>query len=96
MTNYLPHPSSWRADRSAVMTQRVGESPKALAVSFNSSDCPDIWRLSNGDYVVIGTDVTDDYSNRMPVEAGCGPHEKIVMIPAVSFHSAANAVARSR
>lgn len=42
--------------------------------------CPDLWELSDGNFAVIGTDITSD-AGLLPADAGCGPHERIVRIP---------------
>ena len=44
-------------------------------------NCPDIWELSDGDFAVIGIDITDATKARLPATAGCGPDERIVRIP---------------
>ena len=43
--------------------------------------CPDIWELSNGDFAVIGIDITDAARAKLPPSAGCGPDKRIVRIP---------------
>lgn len=42
--------------------------------------CPDLWELENGDFAVIGTDITE-LAGKLPPEAGCAPHERIVRVP---------------
>ena len=46
----------------------------------NTYGCPDIWELENGDFAVIGTDMTA-HANKLPPTAGCAPEERIVRIP---------------
>jgi hypothetical protein len=43
--------------------------------------CPDIWELDNGDFAVIGTDITEASAKHLPPTAGCGPAERIVRLP---------------
>jgi len=43
--------------------------------------CPDIWELADGDFAVIGTDITDTAAPKLPPTAGCGPGERIVRLP---------------
>ena len=43
--------------------------------------CPDIWQLDNGDFAVIGMDITDAAASKLPPTAGCGPDERIVRLP---------------
>jgi hypothetical protein len=42
--------------------------------------CPDIWELDNGDFAVIGTDITE-HAGKLPPTAGCAPDERMVRIP---------------
>jgi len=42
--------------------------------------CPDIWELDDGDFAVIGIDMTDE-AGKLPPTAGCGPNERIVRLP---------------
>ncbi len=46
----------------------------------NTVGCPDIWELDNGDFAVIGADITDA-AGVLPPTAGCGPDERIIRIP---------------
>jgi len=43
--------------------------------------CPDIWELDNGDFAVIGKDITDVSTAHLPPTANCGPDERIVCVP---------------
>jgi len=43
--------------------------------------CPDIWELASGDFAIIGIDITEDARRHLPPTAGCGPDERIVLIP---------------
>jgi hypothetical protein len=47
----------------------------------NAEGCPDVWRVSGGDYAVIGLDVTESVDRPLPKTASCGPDERIVLIP---------------
>lgn len=42
--------------------------------------CPDIWELENGDFAVIGADITN-LTPQLPPSANCGPDERMVRIP---------------
>jgi len=42
--------------------------------------CPDIWELDNGDFAVIGIDITE-HAGKLPPTAGCAPDERMVRIP---------------
>jgi hypothetical protein len=50
-----------------------------MTIALNG--CPDIWELANGDFAVIGIDITDAAASKLPPTAGCGPDERIVRIP---------------
>lgn len=46
----------------------------------SGSACPDILELANGDFAVIGADITTA-ANQLPPGSGCGPGERMVRIP---------------
>ncbi len=50
--------------------------------------CPEIWELDNGDYAVVGTDVTSDARGLLPDPSLLGDDEKIVTIPRAVLMSA--------
>lgn len=61
--------------------RRVGPDPHANgAQTIALQNCPDIWELESGDFAVIGINITE-VADRLPVTAGCGPDERIVLIP---------------
>ena len=61
--------------------KRIGADPHANgAKSAGCRGCPDIWELENGDFAVIGADITN-LTAELPPSAGCGPDERIVRIP---------------
>jgi hypothetical protein len=43
--------------------------------------CPDILELKNGDFAVIGSDITAEAAGELPPGSGCGVGERIVRIP---------------
>lgn len=43
--------------------------------------CPDIFELSDGDFAIIGIDMTDAMRGHLPADASCGPDERIVRVP---------------
>ncbi len=66
---------------SELFRRRIGPDPHANgAESIAAMNCPDIWELANGDFAVIGIDMTDA-KGRLPETASCGPDERIVRIP---------------
>ena len=61
--------------------KRLGPDPHANgAQTFACRGCPDIWELADGDFAVIGTDITFAAGD-LPPSASCGPDERIVRIP---------------
>ncbi len=62
--------------------RRLGPDPHANGASTPAlQNCPDIFELENGDFAIIGIDMTADGRPRLPPSAGCGPDERIVWIP---------------
>ena len=62
--------------------RRIGPDPHANgAKTYACHGCPDIWELDGGDFAVIGSDITDDASDKLPPSASCGPDERIIRIP---------------
>ena len=43
--------------------------------------CPDIFELENGDFAIVGRDVTTTVITELPPGATCGPDERIIVIP---------------
>jgi hypothetical protein len=61
--------------------RRLGPDPHANgARTYGCSGCPDIWELENGDFAIIGTDITA-VADKLPASASCGPDERMVRIP---------------
>lgn len=61
--------------------RRIGPDPHANgAQTIALENCPDIWELESGDFAVIGINITK-LATHLPPSAGCGPDERIVLIP---------------
>ena len=61
--------------------RRIGPDPHANGAQTPSlQGCPDIFELSDGDFAIIGVDITG-LASKLPPTAGCGPDERIVKIP---------------
>jgi len=45
------------------------------------STCPAVFISENGDFVIVGTDVTTELKKNLPIDSGCASYEKIVKIP---------------
>ncbi|HEV2691811.1 MAG TPA: hypothetical protein VG347_02840, partial [Verrucomicrobiae bacterium] len=53
--------------------RRIGQDLHASGQKCSgTSGCPDIWELEDGDFAVIGTDITDAATSQLPPTAGCG------------------------
>lgn len=62
--------------------RRLGPDPHANGAQTAAlSGCPDIFELASGDFAIIGIDITEASANRLPPTAGCGPDERIVLVP---------------
>jgi len=62
--------------------KRIGPDPHENgARTIACRGCPDIWELENGDFAVIGIDITAAAVPKLPSTAGCGPDERIVRLP---------------
>ncbi len=62
--------------------RRLGPDPHAggtLTVALRG--CPDIFELESGDFAIIGIDITESSAKHLPPSAGCGPDERIVLVP---------------
>jgi len=62
--------------------KRIGPDPHANgALTPCLKGCPDILELNDGDFAVIGQDITAEAIAHLPSSAGCGPDERIIRIP---------------
>jgi hypothetical protein len=62
--------------------RRLGPDPHADgARTPGARGCPDVFELENGDFVVIGRDITEAATGQLLPGASCGPDERIVVIP---------------
>ena len=62
--------------------RRLGPDPHAGGVlTIALRGCPDIFELGSGDFAVIGIDITESSVKHLPPSAGCGPDERIVLVP---------------
>jgi hypothetical protein len=62
--------------------RRIGPDPHANgARTVAVNGCPDIFELESGDFAVIGIDITAAAVPKLPQTAGCGPDERIVLVP---------------
>ncbi|MFK8911404.1 hypothetical protein [Streptomyces sp. YS-3] len=61
------------------IVRRVGASPRERG-SLSGQTCPDIFELSDGNFAVIGVDMTDSLDGKLPIDAGRAACERIVVI----------------
>lgn len=78
----------WEADPSALFERRLGLSAEEQGASQKGRQCPDIWRLSNGDIAVIGRDLTTAYETRLPKGVSLRADERLVVIPGIMLSTA--------
>ena len=65
-----------------MITRRLGPPPHANGFQTpGANGCPDIFELQSGDFAFIGRDITDEATQHLPADAGCGPDERIIQIP---------------
>ena len=65
-----------------MFSKRLGPDPHANGTQSAGCDgCPDIWQLADGDFAIIGIDITHAAAPHLPPTAGCGPDERIVRLP---------------
>ncbi len=60
------------------IVRRLGSSPKERCLS--EATCPDVFELADGDFAVIGRDMTEQLRGLLPDDAGCGADERIVVV----------------
>ena len=63
------------------MTLRRLGLPRNVSRCVGGHKCPDLFELPTGDFAVIGTDVTAQLVDSLPMESGCGPDQRIVRVP---------------
>ncbi len=65
--------------------RRLGPEPSADSglrrACYATCGCPDIFELADGDFAIIGSDITEAAAGKLPPTAGCAPNERIVRIP---------------
>ncbi|HTI69880.1 MAG TPA: hypothetical protein VMF06_07935 [Candidatus Limnocylindria bacterium] len=62
--------------------RRLGLDPHANGQQTRQlAGCPDILELEDGDFAIIGEDITHEALKRMMPTASCGTDERVVKIP---------------
>jgi len=74
-----------------MFVRRIGPArSEDTRLCYGTYGCPDIWELDNGDFAVIGTDITE-LAAKLPPSAGCAPTERMVRIPrSILIHAKAH------
>lgn len=62
------------------VAKKYGKGGRKL-MSKGGLRCPDVLRLENGDFLVIGQEITDTSDYILPKEVSCDINEKIVLVP---------------
>jgi hypothetical protein len=61
--------------------KRLGPDPHANGAQTSAlQGCPDIFELEDGDFAIIGSDITE-FAKQLPPGASCGPDERMIRIP---------------
>ena len=64
-----------------MFVRRIGPGASAAVQNcYGTYGCPDLWEMEDGDFAVIGTDITE-HASKLPPTAGCAPTERMVRIP---------------
>jgi hypothetical protein len=62
--------------------KRLGPDPHANGAQTPAlRGCPDMFELADGDFAIIGIDITELSVSHLPPSAGCGPDERIIRLP---------------
>ena len=65
-----------------MIKRRLGPDPHENGAQTPAlNNCPDLFELDSGDFAIVGIDITDMTKPHLPMSAGCGPDERIVMVP---------------
>lgn len=73
----------WEADPSASFAHRLGG-----GTCPPNETCPDVWELDNGDFAIIGQDLTSEYALRLPASVNLTENERLVVLPRERLTSA--------
>ncbi len=60
---------------------RVLGKSRADSACISLDCCPDILEMSDGNFAIIGKDITDEAKRNLPPGTGCGPGERLIVIP---------------
>lgn len=63
--------------KTPIFSRRLGPKRECLITEA----CPDVLELADGDFAIIGLDITEVSAGRLPTDAACGSGERVVRIP---------------
>jgi hypothetical protein len=66
-------------DKCGSVVRRLGVAPRERGSSTDIT-CPDILELDDGQFLVIGTDVTDEIRDRLTADSAIADYERAVLI----------------
>ena len=62
--------------------KRLGPDPHADGATTPAlCSRPDVFELDDGDFAIIGINITEQAKAKLPQSASCGPDEEIVRVP---------------
>ena len=65
-----------------MILRRLGPDPHRHGQrTVAAAGCPDVLELADGNFAVIGIDITEKAKGHFPPTVGCGPDERVVWIP---------------
>ncbi len=65
-----------------IFLRRLGPDPHANGAKTPAlKNCPDVFELADGDFAIIGIDMTAEAIPNLPATASCGPDERVVRVP---------------
>lgn len=64
------------------IARRIGSTPQQRG-SISGQTCPDVFETTDGDYLIIGTDATDELADQLPDDVIFKPGGRIIIVPAV-------------
>jgi hypothetical protein len=70
------------------VVRRLGKTPAELGNTSGVSGSPDVLELDDGDFAIIGVDITDQLGRNPLTDARCAPNERIVLLPRNTLQAA--------
>lgn len=78
----------WDPSPEATFVRRLGGPNQTR----RANTCPDVWELSDGNVAIVGVDMTQGYSDRIPDDLHIyEADERLVVVPKMIFLRAAKA-----